>query len=72
MSDRDLAPRTHALGREERERLNMDFGVGSAWKDGGSCRYCKNGVGGGNEEGESDEGLHGAGLDYAKGSDDKN
>ena len=27
---------------------------------------------GGNEEGESDEGLHGAGLDYAKGSDDKN
>ena len=34
MSDRDLAPRTHALGREERERLNMDFGVGSVGVDG--------------------------------------
>ena len=27
---------------------------------------------GGNEEGESGDGLHGAGLDYSKGSDDAN
>ena len=51
MSDRDLAPRSHALGREERE-AQYGFWRRSAWTEGGSCRYCKNGVGGGGGNGE--------------------